>query len=181
MKWLLEDDDDIYKGHSLFYREHGKTSSNYNNKTFKPEFKANPQDFLPSNRSLDIQRAKELCFDNYQCQYDYAMSLNRDLAHFTKNYHASIKNLKEINNKRTISCGVLETPRFGRKSNFYFIPGTKVTFECSQDFILIGDQRRECLQNGHWDAANYGYTECLRTYIFQKFNCFKLSLIITRK
>lgn len=63
-----------------------------------------------------------------------------------------------------ISCGVLETPRFGRKSNFLFIPGTKVTFECNQDFVLIGDQRRTCMPDGHWDIPEYGYTECLRKY-----------------
>lgn len=63
-----------------------------------------------------------------------------------------------------ISCGVLETPRFGRKSNFLFVPGTKVTFECNQDFILIGDQRRVCTETGRWDTPVYGYTECLREY-----------------
>jgi Sushi repeat (SCR repeat) len=63
-----------------------------------------------------------------------------------------------------VSCGVLETPRFGRKSNFFFTPGTKVTFECDQDFILIGDQRRQCGPAGQWDTPSYGYTECLRKY-----------------
>lgn len=63
-----------------------------------------------------------------------------------------------------ISCGVLETPRFGRKSNFLFTPGIKVTFECNQDFVLIGDQRRTCLPEGRWDLPEYGYTECLRKY-----------------
>lgn len=162
MKWLLEDKDDPLKGASLFFREHGRTSSTYNNKTFKPEFRVKPEDIIPANRSIDIQKANEYCFDNYQCQYDYAVSLNRDLSHFTLNYLATIKNIKEINSKRQISCGVLETPRFGRKSTFLFIPGTKVLFECNQNFILIGDQRRECLANGRWDASVYGYTECLR-------------------
>lgn len=62
------------------------------------------------------------------------------------------------------TCGILETPRFGRKSNFLFIPGTKVTFECNQDFVLIGDPRRYCTPDGHWDYPEYGYTECLREY-----------------
>lgn len=64
-----------------------------------------------------------------------------------------------------ISCGILETPRFGRKSNFLFVPNTKVTFECNQDFVLIGDQRRACSSDGKWDIPEYGYTECLRKYI----------------
>lgn len=77
--------------------------------------------------------------------------------------------MRDINNKRILSCGVLETPRFGRKSNFFFVPGTKVTFECNQNFILIGDQRRTCLPEGRWDVPVYGYTECLSKYLL-KFN-----------
>lgn len=66
-----------------------------------------------------------------------------------------------------ITCGVLETPRFGRKSNFLFTPGTKVTFECNQDFVLVGDQRRTCTAEGRWDVPEYGYTECLREYEYK--------------
>jgi hypothetical protein len=69
-------------------------------------------------------------------------------------------------NFQVVSCGVLETPRFGRKSNFLFIPGTKVSFECNQDFTLIGDQRRVCTPEGRWNTPEYGYTECLREYYF---------------
>lgn len=68
-----------------------------------------------------------------------------------------------------ISCGVLETPRFGRKSNFLFVPNTKVTFECNQDFVLIGDQRRSCSSDGKWDIPEYGYTECLRKYLIYSY------------
>lgn len=48
----------------------------------------------------DIDDAKRLCGDNYQCKYDYAMSLNRDLADFTKNYYNSWKNIRDTNSKR---------------------------------------------------------------------------------
>lgn len=68
------------------------------------------------------------------------------------------------------TCGILETPRFGRKSNFFFVPGTRVTFECNQDFVLIGDQRRTCTPGGRWDIPEYGYTECLRKYFLIKYN-----------
>ncbi|XP_043469976.1 protein mesh isoform X2 [Leptopilina heterotoma] len=162
INWLLEDAVDPLKGAALFNREFGKTSSHYANRTFKPEWKRNPEDFLNSTRIDDIDDAKRLCGDNYQCKYDYAMSLNRDLADFTKNYYNSWKNIRDTNSKRVTTCGILETPRFGRKSNFFFVPGTRVTFECNQDFILIGDQRRTCLPEGKWDISEYGYTECLR-------------------
>lgn len=164
---MVEDNEDptSQKGRSLFYREFGRTSSYYTNKTFEPIFKGTPDDIIPQNRSVERERAKELCGTVYQCQYDYAMSLNRDLAHYTKNYLNSYTAIREESNKRIISCGVLETPRFGRKSNFLFTPGTKVAFECNQNFILIGDKRRTCLPDGRWDVPEYGYTECLSKYI----------------
>lgn len=178
MNWMLEDKEDSQKGRALFVREHGRTSSTYNNRTFKPEFRMDPSEIIPANRSIQIEEAHQLCHEYYECRYDYAMSLNRDLAHFTHNYKSTIINYREVSNERVISCGVLETPRFGRKSNFLFIPGTKVTFECNQDFILVGDQRRECMQNGQWDVPVYGYTECLRKYKLT--NTFlRLTLLLT--
>ncbi|XP_044012971.1 protein mesh isoform X2 [Aphidius gifuensis] len=164
--WLLEDKENRYKGAALFTREFGRTASYYSNITFEPEWRKSPQDILPPNRTVDILRAEELCGESYQCQYDYALTLNRDLAHFTKNYHDSLSQIKAINSRRTSTCGILETPRFGRKSNFLFVPGTKVTFECNQDFVLIGDQRRTCMPDGRWDVPEYGYTECLRQQEF---------------
>ncbi|XP_012265044.2 protein mesh isoform X2 [Athalia rosae] len=167
INWLLEDREDPLKGGALFTREFGRTASYYANRTFVPEYRRTPVEFLsPVNQSTDITFAATLCGDSYQCQYDYGMSLNRDLAHFTRNYYDTVTQIKAINNKRTMTCGVLETPRFGRKSNFLFIPGTKVTFECNQNFVLIGDQRRTCLPDGHWDLPEYGYTECLRQQEF---------------
>lgn len=64
-----------------------------------------------------------------------------------------------------ISCGILETPRFGRKTNFQFTPGTRVSFECNEGFTLIGDMRRECTAEGKWDTPIYGYTTCLRKFL----------------
>lgn len=113
-------------------------------------------------RTADVYRARDFCGDNYQCQYDYALTLNRDLAHYTKIYYEKYTQIRAKNHERVISCGILETPRFGRKSNFLFIPNTKVTFECNQNFVLIGDQRRTCTPQGRWDLPEYGYTECLR-------------------
>lgn len=160
---------------------------------------------IPRNsyRPDDVKKAVALCGDNYQCQFDYALTLNRDLAHFTKNYYDTYTQIRSTNSKRSTlktgkrrcntmirifqtiqylslhqflreqaifyfsvtTCGILETPRFGRKSNFFFVPGTKVTFECNQDFVLIGDQRRICTPEGQWDAPEFGYTECLRKYL----------------
>ncbi|XP_063236326.1 protein mesh isoform X2 [Bacillus rossius redtenbacheri] len=162
LRWMLDDKAQTGIGASLFYREYGRSASTFNNATFTPEFRATLQEIIPANRSADREYAIRLCGDSYQCLFDYALSLNRDLAFYSKNYLDDYTHIRAINERTTISCGVLETPRFGRKSNFFFIPGTRVQFECNQDFVLIGDQRRECMGNGQWDLPEYGYTECLR-------------------
>lgn len=77
-------------GVALFTREYGRTASYYNDNQFIPNFLREPVDFLPVNRSYDVARAIEICQDSYQCRYDYGMTLNRDMAEFTKNYLASI-------------------------------------------------------------------------------------------
>lgn len=46
------------------------------------------------------------------------------------------------------------------------MPGAKVSFECNEGFVLIGDQRRECLSTGLWNIPEYGYTTCLRKLIY---------------
>ncbi|XP_011644865.1 protein mesh isoform X1 [Pogonomyrmex barbatus] len=160
--WMLEDKESKLLGAALFHREFGRTASYYANRTFQPEFRKYPTEILPPNRTYDINRAIDLCGESYQCQYDYVMTLNRDLAHFTRNYYDTYTQIRALNKKEIVSCGILETPRFGRKSNFLFVPGTKVSFECNQDFILIGDQRRVCTPEGRWNTPEYGYTECLR-------------------
>lgn len=48
-------------------------------------------------RSHDIEMAIELCGDSYQCRYDYAMSLNRDMALIGKGFHDQFANIKAEN------------------------------------------------------------------------------------
>ncbi|XP_034836554.1 protein mesh isoform X1 [Maniola hyperantus] len=160
--WQLTDREQQGVGVAMFFREYGRTAAYFNDNNFIPNFIREPIDFLPGNRSGDVRRAQEICQESYQCRYDYGMTLNREQAEFTKNYLSSIVNIRETNARRVVSCGILETPRFGRKSNFFFVPGTRVNFECNQNFILIGDKRRICEENGRWNLPDYGYTECLR-------------------
>jgi hypothetical protein len=51
-------------------------------------------------RTKDIEMAHSLCGEAYQCLYDYALSLNRDMAHFTRNYLDSFVNIKAKNKER---------------------------------------------------------------------------------
>lgn len=97
MKWLLEDRTQNSVGGALFVREFGKTSSHYTNMTFLPNYLRDPREFLPTNRTQDIERASELCGDSYQCRFDYGMSLDREMAYFTKNYYSSAMTIKQTN------------------------------------------------------------------------------------
>lgn len=172
---MLADREKPGVGASLFTREFGRTASYYGNSSFLPNFIREPRDFLPPNRTEDIERASELCGESYQCRYDYGMSLNRDMAYYTKFYYDKLVNIKATNDHRVISCGVLETPRFGRKSTFEFTPGTHVSFECDQGFFLIGDPRRTCMSEGRWDPPIYGYTLCLRKFSFPFFESISIN------
>lgn len=94
---MLSDREQTGVGQALFTREFGRTSSYYANASFVPNFIREPRDFLPSNRTADIERANELCGESYQCRFDFGMSLDRDMAHFTKNYYSSVVNIRTIN------------------------------------------------------------------------------------
>ncbi|KAL3266307.1 hypothetical protein HHI36_010485 [Cryptolaemus montrouzieri] len=164
MKWMIDDSDDPQKGSALFMNEYGRTAAFYNDYNFRPEFRMNIKDLIPDNRkNVTTEMAYRSCSNkDYQCLYDYVMTLNKDLAFFTTIFKSGLKDLRDSASKRIISCGVLETPRFGWKTNFFFTPGTKVSFDCAQDFVLDGDDRRECMKNGQWNTPKFGYTECLR-------------------
>lgn len=97
MRWALADRETPNVGQALFTREFGRTSSYFANQSFVPIFQRNPRDFLPPNRTHDMVRAEELCGESYQCRYDYGMSVNREMAHFTKNYYDSIVNIRDRN------------------------------------------------------------------------------------
>lgn len=97
MRWMLSDRETPNVGAALFTREFGRTSSYFANISFTPNFVREPRDFLPPNRTFDVERAQDLCGESYQCRYDYGMSVNRDMAHFTKNYYDSIVNIRDRN------------------------------------------------------------------------------------
>lgn len=96
---MLSDREQLGIGRALFNRDFGRTASHYSNASFLPNFIREPRDFLPPNRSQDIELATELCGESYQCRYDFGMSLDREMAHFTKNYYDSAINIQTINDK----------------------------------------------------------------------------------
>lgn len=101
LHWMLEDKESKLKGVALFHREFGRTASYYANRTFQPEYRKYPTEILPPNRTHDINRAIDLCGESYQCQYDYVMTLNRDLAHFTRNYYDTYTQIRALNKRES--------------------------------------------------------------------------------
>ena len=61
-----------------------------------------------------------------------------------------------------VSCGILQTPQYGRKSTFAFTPGTMVKFDCNPGYVLTGERRRWCYDNGDWNWAENGEANCMR-------------------
>lgn len=118
---ILEDRDEKNKGGALFLREHGRTASYYASRSFEPIFESTPELIIPSNHTEDIKKANELCGDSYQCKYDYAVSLNRDLAFYTLQYQDGYVNTKKTNQHR----GIVQTRPgiFGSRPQWLFYGG----------------------------------------------------------
>ncbi|CAG7823396.1 unnamed protein product [Allacma fusca] len=156
MHWNIDEKDASEKGSSLFYHENGKTSSNYNDRLFRPVYYTDPAQIVPLNVTLKANSINEFCGDSLPCKYDYSVTLNKEFAHWSKYYESELINIKENNLKKIISCGALMTPIHGRKSTFKYTPGTEVAFECDPDFVLVGDRKRVCQANGEWSTPAKG-------------------------
>jgi len=66
---LLEEGDEEYKGQSLFAHEFNKMSSYYTNKSFVPEYRSSPQDFVPANRYVQGYTVTRLFFETPRYQH----------------------------------------------------------------------------------------------------------------
>uniref|UniRef100_A0A336M8F3 CSON013620 protein n=2 Tax=Culicoides sonorensis TaxID=179676 RepID=A0A336M8F3_CULSO len=162
MKWLLSDKDQEGKGKSLFLHEYGRTSDFYTNDKFQPNFIKEPRIFLPANQSNAIENATRICDESYQCRFDFGLTLNWEVAKSTKMSYDDTLKQRKINGERVISCGILDTPRYGYKSNLSFFAGTTVEFICYEGFVIKGDPSRSCTAEGKWTKEIHGYTDCIR-------------------
>jgi len=72
-------------------------------------------------RTRDLLMAQNLCGEAYQCLFDYALSLNRDMAHFTRNYLDSFVNIKSKNMERGNSSQKLIYPKNGTSTTPFII------------------------------------------------------------
>ena len=76
--------------------------------------------------------------------------------------HSTDRGDTKLNLVLVISCGALPTPAHGRKSTFAFTPGTMVKFDCDPEFVLTGERRRWCYDDGDWNWAENGDAFCMR-------------------
>jgi hypothetical protein len=72
-------------------------------------------------RTSDLEMAQFLCGEAYQCLFDYALSLHRDMAHFTRNYLDSFVNIKAKNMERGNSSQRLIYPTNGTSATPFII------------------------------------------------------------
>jgi len=162
-KWLVHDKETPELGKSLFYHENGRSANSYHQSTWVPEFQLYPE--IPQNVTwVSDELVRDLCGDSYQCQYDYATTLSKEFAMFSKYYQDQFVNIYENVLKPesiVISCGQLPTPGNGRKSTFAFVPGTMVKFDCDPGYKLVGERRRWCYDSGDWNWPELGTAECL--------------------
>jgi len=163
MKWIVHDKEEEGIGKSLFTHNNGQSSNSYYDEFFEPEFDELPE--IPENVTwVDANLVAEVCGESYQCKYDYSTSLSREFAIFTKYYQDQFVNIREGVLKpeaRVISCGALPTPSNGRKSTFYFTPGTMVKFDCDPGYVLTGERRRWCYDSGDWNWPEKGDANCI--------------------
>ncbi|CAG0885412.1 unnamed protein product [Darwinula stevensoni] len=159
MKWILDDKEDPYKGKSLFYHEHGKSSNFYFDETFLPEMDIEPE--IPTNVTLTPSEVRKFCGESYQCYFDYAVTMDREFAKWSKHYQDEFVNIKKYGLRKVTSCGALPIPKHGRKSTFAFTVGTEVKFDCDPGFILTGERRRWCYATGEWSHPEEGRSYCM--------------------
>jgi len=163
LKWLVHDMETPEVGKSLFHHANGRSANSYHTKDFIPEFQNYPE--IPQNVTwVSDELVRDFCGNSYQCKYDYATTLSREFAMFTKYYQDQFINIYEEvlkPEKIVISCGQLPIPANGRKSTFAFTPGTKVQFDCEPGYVLVGERRRWCYETGDWNWPELGDAECI--------------------
>lgn len=163
LKWLVHDKETPELGKSLFNHQNGRSANSYHRKDFRPEFDNYPE--IPQNVTwVTDELVRDFCGDSYQCKYDYATTLSKEFAMFSKYYQDQFINIYEDvlkPEKIVISCGQLATPGNGRKSTFAFTPGTMVKFDCDPGYKLVGERRRWCYDSGDWSWPELGSAECI--------------------
>eukprot|EP00095_Tigriopus_kingsejongensis_P008816 maker-scaffold1015_size70757-snap-gene-0.10 protein:Tk08816 transcript:maker-scaffold1015_size70757-snap-gene-0.10-mRNA-1 annotation:"hypothetical protein DAPPUDRAFT_305821" len=162
-KWAVHDKETTGIGKSLFTHSNGMSSNSFFDSKFEPNFEQQPD--VPENVTwVDNDLVEATCGESLECQYDYAVTLSREFAIFSKYYQDQFINIREGVLKpdaRVMSCGALATPANGRKSTFAFTPGTMVKFDCDPGYVLTGERRRWCYNNGDWNWAENGEAQCI--------------------
>lgn len=106
------------------------------------------------NPELNFSVVLELCGDNKQCQYDYSVTGNEQIAKGTMKF---IEKFKEIESdvQKVVRCPFLEVPVNGNRSASGYAVGDNATFWCYEGFQLLqGASFVVCRENGQWSAGS---------------------------
>ncbi|XP_038072987.1 sushi domain-containing protein 2-like [Patiria miniata] len=135
-KWQIEPED------SLFRYPRGKGPSDYSDETFTPSFMS-PEAALTG-------AAREICGNNSQCAFDWAVTGNSDIARATggavAHYRAAIESAS------IVICGSVADPTNGRKEVSRGSVGGVASFTCDDGYTLQGENELVCQENGTWSG-----------------------------
>uniref|UniRef100_A0A0K0F7J0 Protein mesh (inferred by orthology to a D. melanogaster protein) n=1 Tax=Strongyloides venezuelensis TaxID=75913 RepID=A0A0K0F7J0_STRVS len=126
------------------------------NPNFEPIF--NP--WLYTNSSFYEQfiftrdEVKVVCQGDPSCEYDYIMTGRREVGLTTLDYQKQYSQFKRKGEVKHQSCGpLMKNPgviKYPPGNNY--LDGVTVTFTCTPEYFLHGDQIREC-KNGTWSKG----------------------------
>ncbi|XP_056012711.1 sushi domain-containing protein 2-like [Ostrea edulis] len=105
------------------------------------------------NPELNLTFVVELCGDNKQCQYDYSVTGNENIAKGTMKFIEKFKEI-EIDVQEVVRCPFKEVPTNGNRSVSGYSIGDNTTFWCYEGFQLIqGASFMVCNENGVWSGS----------------------------
>lgn len=105
------------------------------------------------NPELNLTVVLELCGDNKQCQYDYSVTKNENIAKGTMQF---IEKFKEIESdvQKVVRCPFVDVPTNGNRSVSGYSVGANATFWCKEGFQLIqGVSFIVCREDGGWSGG----------------------------
>nr|XP_022317554.1 sushi domain-containing protein 2-like [Crassostrea virginica] len=141
---------EVQRNESLFTRSNTGSS----NISYEPIFLDDIR-----NPDLNLSVVVELCGENKQCQYDYRVTGNENIAKGTMKF---IEKFKEIESdvQKVVRCPFLEVPANGNRSVSGYSVGDNATFWCDQGFRLLqGSSFLVCGESGAWSG---GTPVCVR-------------------
>ncbi|XP_037033310.1 protein mesh-like [Bradysia coprophila] len=140
MNWKVDCQD------SLFTYPDGKSYENYQDDNYVPRLEPIDVDKLPP-------KAKEICGDNYECLFDFAVTGNQEMATSTK---TTVDTFTSIIQSLSVTCPRLSAPRNGSLQVRNYFVGSIVKLVCNDNFAVQGNDSMTCARNARGELSWQG-------------------------